>query len=92
MVRVTAHAHADLVALRKKEDETVTDEQEKDLVIAVPLTLARMLASDWEETQTRDELGGGVNAYLWKRADEIEQNDLEFKDSSLRKSWERSRL
>jgi hypothetical protein len=51
-----------------------------------------MLASDWEETQTRDELGGGVNAYLWKRADEIEQNDLEFKDSSLRKSWERSRL
>ena len=51
-----------------------------------------MLASDLEDTQTRDELGVGVNAYLWKRADEIEQNDLEFKDSSLRKSWERTRL
>jgi hypothetical protein len=75
----------------RKEDETVTDGQE-DLVIAVPLTLARMLASDWEETQTRDELVSGVNAYLWKAGDEIEQNDLEYKDSSLAKSWERARL
>ena len=46
----------------------------------MPLTLARMLASDWEERQTRDELVGGVNAYLWKAGDEIEQNDLEYKD------------
>jgi hypothetical protein len=45
----------------------------------VPLTLARMLASDWEGRQTRDELVGGVNAYLWKAGDEIEQNDLEYK-------------
>jgi hypothetical protein len=32
----------------------VTDGEEKELVIAVPLTLARMLAGDWEERQTRD--------------------------------------
>jgi hypothetical protein len=70
----------------------VTDEQEKELVIAVPLTLARMLAGDWEESQTRDELVGGVMAYLWNRGDEIEQNALEYKDSSLLKSWERTRL
>jgi hypothetical protein len=70
----------------------VTDGQEEDLVIAVPLTLARMLAGDWEERQTRDELVGGVIAYLWNRGDEIEQNALEYKDSSLSKSWERTRL
>jgi hypothetical protein len=70
----------------------VTDGEEKELVIAVPLTLARMLAGDWEERQTRDELVGGVIAYLWNRGDEIEQNALEYKDSSLLKSWERTRL
>jgi hypothetical protein len=51
-----------------------------------------MLAGDWEESQTRDELVGGVMAYLWNRGDEIEQNALEYKDSSLLKSWERTRL
>lgn len=70
----------------------MTDGEEKELVIAVPLTLARMLAGDWEERQTRDELVGGVIAYLWNRGDEIEQNALEYKDSSLLKSWERTRL
>jgi hypothetical protein len=70
----------------------VTDGEEKELVIAVPLTLARMLAGDWEERQTRDELVSGVIAYLWNRGDEIEQNAIEYKDSSLLKSWERTRL
>ena len=76
----------------KKGSQTVTDGEENELVIAVPLTLARMLAGDWEERQTRDELVGGVIAYLWNRGDEIEQNALEYKDSSLLKSWERTRL
>ncbi len=70
----------------------MTDGEERELVIAVPLTLARMLAGDWEERQTRDELVSGVIAYLWNRGDEIEQNAIEYKDSSLLKSWERTRL